>query len=48
MTGLGSAAASVLKLEPRYERLPEFRRLAEHLDHRGAFRNEFLERDVFG
>jgi xylitol oxidase len=30
----------------RYERLPDFRRLAERLDPRGAFRNEWLERHV--
>ncbi len=33
-------------LEPRYERLPEFRRLAERLDPRGALRNAFLDRHV--
>ena len=36
------------ELEARYERLPEFRRLAERLDRRGAFRNAFLERHVLG
>jgi alditol oxidase len=30
----------------RYERLPDFARLAERLDPRGAFRNEWLERHV--
>ena len=30
----------------RYERLPDFRRLAERLDPRGAFRNAWLERHV--
>ena len=35
-------------LQARYERLPEFRRLAERLDARGAFRNAFLDRYVFG
>jgi alditol oxidase len=40
--------ASARDLEPRYERLPEFRRLAERLDPRGAFRNAFLDRHVFG
>jgi xylitol oxidase len=35
-------------LETRYERLADFRRLAEALDPRGAFRNEFLERHVWG
>ena len=32
----------------RYERLPDFRRLAERLDPRGAFRNDWLERHVLG
>jgi len=40
--------ATVRELEPRYPRLPEFRRLAERLDPRGAFRNAFLDRHVFG
>jgi xylitol oxidase len=35
------------ELEARYERLPEFRRLAERLDRRGAFRNDFLDRYLF-
>ena len=33
---------------PRYERLPDFVRLAERLDPRGAFRNAWLERHVLG
>ena len=33
---------------PRYERLPDFNRLVERLDPRGAFRNEWLERHVLG
>ncbi len=33
---------------PRYERLPDFIRLVERLDPRGAFRNEWLERHVLG
>ena len=32
----------------RYERLPDFARLAERLDPRGAFRNDWLERHVLG
>jgi alditol oxidase len=32
----------------RYERLDDFRRLAERLDPRGAFRNAWLERHVLG
>ena len=39
--------ATARDLEPRYERLPDFRRLADRLDARGAFRNAFLERHVF-
>ena len=33
---------------PRYERLPDFARLAETLDPRGAFRNAWLEARVLG
>jgi len=40
--------ASARDLEARFERLPDFRRLAERLDRRGAFRTAFLERHVFG
>lgn len=40
--------AGARELEERYERLPDFRRLAERLDRRGAFRNAFLDRHVFG
>jgi xylitol oxidase len=36
------------ELEPRYERMADFRRLAGRLDQRGAFRNAFLDRHVFG
>jgi xylitol oxidase len=36
------------ELEPRYERMADFRQLAGRLDPRGAFRNEFLDRHVFG
>jgi alditol oxidase len=32
------------RLAPLYERLPDFRRLAERLDPRGAFRNDWLAR----
>jgi xylitol oxidase len=34
-------------IEPRYERLPDFRHLADRLDPRGAFRSPFLERTIF-
>ena len=40
--------ATASDLEARYERLPDFRRLAEELDPRGTFRNEFVDRHVFG
>jgi xylitol oxidase len=33
---------------PRYERLPDFVRLSERLDPRGAFRNAWLEQHVLG
>jgi alditol oxidase len=35
-------------IAPLYERLPDFRALAERLDARGAFRNAWLERHVLG
>jgi xylitol oxidase len=35
-------------LASRYERLPEFRKVAARYDPRGKFRNEFLDRYVFG
>jgi xylitol oxidase len=41
-------AATAQELEPRYEHMADFRRLADRLDSRGAFRNEFLVRHVFG
>ena len=41
-------AATAQALEPRFPRLSDFRRLAERLDRRGAFRNACLERHVFG
>lgn len=34
-------------IDARYERLPDFQRLAKKLDPRGAFRNDFLDRYVF-
>lgn len=34
-------------IEQRYERLPDFRRLADRLDPRGAFRSPYLERTIF-
>lgn len=40
--------ATAADLEPRYPRLPDFRKLAERLDPRGAFRNDFLNHHVFG
>jgi alditol oxidase len=35
-------------LRSRYERLPEFVQLARKYDARGKFRNEFLDRNLFG
>jgi xylitol oxidase len=35
-------------LAPRYERLPDFRALADRLDPQGKFRNAFVEQHVFG
>ena len=40
--------ATAGELEPRYERMSDFRRLAGRLDGREAFRNAFLDRHVFG
>lgn len=41
-------AATARDLDARFERLPDFRRLADRLDPRRAFRNAFLERHVLG
>jgi xylitol oxidase len=35
-------------IAPLYERLADFARLAERLDPRGAFRNDWLERHLLG
>jgi xylitol oxidase len=40
--------ADAAAIEPLYQRLADFRRLAERLDPRGAFRNPWLERHVLG
>lgn len=40
--------AGAATIADRYERLPDFITLAERLDPRGAFRNAWLERHVFG
>ena len=40
--------AGAATIADRYERLPDFARLAERLDPRGAFRNDWLERHVLG
>ena len=40
--------AGAATIADRYERLPDFRRLVERLDPRGAFRNDWLERHVLG
>jgi xylitol oxidase len=36
------------RLEALYPRLPEFRKLLLSFDPAGKFRNEFMERNVFG
>jgi xylitol oxidase len=41
-------AATAADLAPRYERMGDFRALAAEMDPRGAFRNDFLDRHVFG
>jgi alditol oxidase len=38
--------ATATGIAPLYERLPDFARLAQRLDPRGAFRNDWLERHV--
>ena len=43
---LFTLAPSVLR--SRYERLPDFVALARKYDPGGKFRNEFLDRNVFG
>jgi alditol oxidase len=40
--------AGAAELAPLYPRLPDFARLRERLDPRGAFRNDWLERRVLG
>jgi alditol oxidase len=40
--------ADATTIAPRYERLPDFARLVETLDPRGAFRNAWLEARVLG
>ena len=39
---------SPAQLRSRYERLPDFVALAKKLDPQGKFRNDFLERNIFG
>jgi xylitol oxidase len=40
--------ATAEELAPRYPRMADFRALANRLDPNGKFRNEFLDRHVFG
>ena len=40
--------ADATVIAPLYERLPDFARLVERLDPRGAFRNDWLERRLLG
>ena len=39
---------SPVKLRSMYERLPEFVQLAKKYDPQGKFRNDFLDRNIFG
>jgi xylitol oxidase len=36
------------QLQSLYEKLPDFQRLLQHYDPQGKFRNEFLDRTIFG
>ncbi|MCY7351954.1 MAG: FAD-binding protein [Cytophagaceae bacterium] len=36
------------QLAKRYERLPDFRKLVQQFDPKGKFRNEFLEKTIYG
>ncbi len=36
------------KVQPLYEKLPDFQQLLQHYDPKGKFRNEFLDMYVFG
>ena len=40
--------ATAAEVAPLYERLPDFARLVQRLDARGAFRNDWLERHLVG
>ena len=40
--------APAARLEPLYPKMTDFRQLARAYDPEGKFRNEFLERHVFG
>lgn len=40
--------AEAASIAPRYERLPDFTRLVDRLDPRGAFRNAWLNARVLG
>jgi xylitol oxidase len=41
-------AMSPARLKSRYERLPDFQKLAREFDPHGKFRNEFLDTNLFG
>jgi alditol oxidase len=41
-------AAEAAEISPHYERMPDFIRLVERLDPRGAFRNSWLKTRVLG
>jgi xylitol oxidase len=40
-------AANAAELEVVYPRIPDFRKLAERLDPRGTFRNDYLDRHIY-
>jgi xylitol oxidase len=40
--------ADAATIAARYERLPDLARLADRLDPRGVFRNDWLDRHVLG
>ena len=40
--------ADAIAIAPLYERMPDFIRLVEQLDPRGAFRNSWLRAHVLG
>jgi alditol oxidase len=35
-------------LQDRYEKLPDFKRLLKDYDPQGKFRNDFLDKNIYG